>query len=137
MEFKAEITNKDIIDDRLVVQVRFRSEDGKRIVQDSYTTRGGQDADWLINNINRKLKELEELPAFVEAITLGEVELSKKDLIDERVKTPKEEYLEDYHNFSKLFDLYRKGIIEENNKKLVDLRKKLKDNLDFEYLDIK
>lgn len=133
-KFTAEITNKDLIDGELILQLRYIGDDGT-IIQDSARTRDTQDEGWAKNLIARKIKSLEELPDFINTITLGEVAITKEEP-GLKVKTSKEEYLEDYQNFSKLFHLYRQGIIEEDDKKLTDLRKKLKDNLNLEYLDI-
>ena len=73
MKYTAEITNKDISDGLLTVQVRFTSEDGRVIVQDAPHTRSAQDPDWLINAIKRKAKELEGLDSFIETIPMGEI----------------------------------------------------------------
>lgn len=133
-KYTAEITNKDLIDGELILQLRYIGDDGT-IIQDSARTRDIQDEGWAKNLIARKIKSLETLPDFKDTITLGEVDLTEEVPVV-KIKTSKEEYLEDYQNFSKLFHLYRQGIIEENNQKLVDLRQKLKDNLNLEYLDI-
>lgn len=134
-KYTAEITNKDVIDGELVLQIRYIGDDGT-IIQDSARTRDTQDENWAKTLIARKIKSLEELPSFIDSISLGEVTLLEEDKVV-KTKTPKEEYLEDYNNFSRLFSLYRQGIIEENDKKLIDLRQKLKDNLNLEYLDIR
>lgn len=133
-KFTAEITNKDVFDGELVLQIRYIGDDGT-IVQDSARTRDTQDENWAKDLIARKIKSLEELPSFIETIPLGEVDLTKEEPVVP-TKTPKELWLEDYYNYSRLFDLYRKGLIEENNKKLVDLRQSLKDTLNLDYLDI-
>lgn len=133
-KYTAEITNKDVFDGELVLQIRYIGDDGT-IVQDSARTRDTQDENWAKDLIARKIKSLEELPSFIESISLGEVSLVKEEPVAP-IKTTKEEWLENYYNYSKLFDLYRKGLIEENNKKLVDLRQSLKDTLNLEYLDI-
>lgn len=133
-KYTAEITEKNIFDGELVLQLRYIGDDGT-IVQDSARTRNTEDEDWIKTIIARKIESLEKLPDFVDTITLGEVVITKEEPVA-KVKTSKEEYLEDYQNFSKLFHLYRQGIIEEDNKKLTDLRQKLKDNLNLEYLDI-
>lgn len=131
-KYTAEITNKDLINGELVIQIRYTGEDGT-IIHGSARTRDVQDENWASNIIAQKIASLEGLPNFIESITLGEVVIAGEQTPS---KTPKEEYLEDYNNFSRLFDLYRKGIIEENNKKLTDLRQKLKDNLNLEYFNI-
>lgn len=134
-KYTAEITNKDLIDGELILQLRYIGDDGT-IIQDSARTRDIQDENWATNLIARKIKSLEELPTFIDTIQLGEVIISKEEPVTP-TKTSREEWLEDYSNFGRLFNLYRQGIIEEDNKKLTDLRQKLKDGLNLEYLDIK
>ena len=131
-KYTAEITNKDIIDGELVIQIRYTGDDGT-IIQDSARTRDTQDEDWAKNLIKRKIKSLEKLPTFVDTISLGEVDTTEEPIV--KTKTPKEEWLEDYAYYSRLFDLYRKDIIKDTNKKLNDLRQKLKDNFDINYID--
>lgn len=133
-KYTAEITEKNIFDGELVLQLRYIGDDGT-IVQDSARTRNTEDEDWIKTIIARKIESLEKLPDFVNTITLGEVVITKEDPVIP-TKTPKEEWLEDYNTYSRIFDLFRKGIIEEDNQKLVDLRQKLKDNFSFEHLDI-
>lgn len=132
MKYTAEITNKDIIDGELVIQIRYTGEDGT-IIQDSARTRSTQDENWAANLITQKIESLEKLPEFVDTISLGQVIITKQA---PTTKTPKEEYLEDFNNFSNLFDLYRKGIILEDNEQLTSLRQKLKNNLNLEYFNI-
>ncbi len=132
-KYTAEITNKDFVDGELVLQIRYIGDDGT-IFQDSARTKDVQDGDWAFDLIARKIKSLEELPDFVGTISLGAVDLTKDDPVVE-TKTLKEKWVEDYSTFSRVFDLYRKGIIKEDNKKLVDLRQKLKDTFDINYID--
>ncbi len=131
-KYTAEITNKDIIDGELVIQIRYTGNDGT-IIQDSARTRETEDDNWAKKIIARKIKSLEKLPDFVDTIFLGEVDTTEEPIV--KTKTTKEQWLEDYNYYSRLFDLYRKDIIKENNKKLVDLRQKLKDNFDINYID--
>jgi len=133
MKYTAEITNKDIIDGELVIQIRYTGDDGT-IVQDSARTRDVQDEDWAKSLIARKIKSLEELPNFVDTIFLGAADLTNKEPVL-KTKTLKEEWLEEYRYYSRMFDLYRKGIIKEDNKKLVDLRQTLIDTFDINYID--
>ena len=133
MKYTAEITNKDIIDGELVIQIRYTGDDGT-ILQDSARTKDIQDKDWVKKLITRKIKSLEKLPIFTGTISLGEVDLVEEESVV-KTKTSKEEWLEDYNYYSRIFDLFRKGIIKEDNKKLVYLRQKLKDTFNINYID--
>lgn len=133
MKYTAEITNKDIIDGELVIQIRYTGDDGT-ILQDSARTRDIQDEDWAKSLIVQKIKSLEELPNFVDTIFLGAVDLTNKEPVL-KTKTLKEKWLEEYRYYSKMFDLYRKGIIKKDNEKLVDLCQTLIDTFDINYID--
>lgn len=134
-KYTAEITNKDIIDGELILQLRYIGDDGT-IIQDSARTRDTQDENWVTNLIAKKIASLEELPTFVDTIQLGEVNIVKDNLLIERIKLPREQYLEDLDQFSRLFMLVRYGIIDEDNNKVIELRHKLRDNLNLDYLNI-
>lgn len=134
-KFKGEITNKDIVDGELILQLRYIGDDGT-IIQDSARTTDTQDENWVTNLIARKIASLEELPTFVDTIPLGEVNIVKDNLLIEKIKLPREQYLENLDQFSRLFMLVRYGIIDEDNNKVIELRHKLRDNLNLDYLDI-
>jgi hypothetical protein len=136
MKYTAEVTNKDLFDGLLVVQVRYISEDGSKIIQDSYSTRSSQDDNWLQNNINRKLKELEELEVFVEKIPLGQVSLETPEVVDQVLNSAKEQYKEDLTKFNKMVQIIRQGIITADNSEFVELQQKLKDNFQSDYIDL-
>lgn len=136
MKYTAEVTNKDLFDGLLVVQVRYISEDGSKIIQDSYSTRSGQDDNWLQNNINRKLKELEELEVFVEKIPLGQISLEETVTESPSPNSAKEEYKEDLAKFNKMVQIIRQGIITADNAEFIALQQKLKDNFQSDYIDL-
>ena len=133
-KYTAEITNKDLIDGELVIQIRYTGDDGT-IIQDSARTKGAQDEGWAEKIIAKKIADLENLPTFVDSITLGEVTLTEKAPIVVEA-TPKEQFMKDYQKFSKLFMLVRQGLLDSDNKEFTDLQQKLKDSLDLEYIDV-
>lgn len=134
MKYTSEITNKDISDGLLTVQVRFTSEDRSVIVQDAFSTRSPQDPDWLINAINRKASELEGLDAFIETIPIGEVAgvIPAQPVED----TPRQAYEKDLQTFNKLVSILRQGFIEADNADFVAVQQRLKDNFDSSYIDL-
>lgn len=139
MKYTAEITNKDLFDGLLVVQVRYISEDGSKIVQDSYSTRSAQDENWLQNNINRKIKELEELELFIEQIPLGEITVDTPLVIQgekTQAELDKEAYKVDLDKFNKLVQILRQGFITVDNEEFITLQQKLKDNFKSDYIDL-
>lgn len=136
MKYTAEVTNKDLFDGLLVVQVRYISEDGSKIIQDSYSTRSSQDENWLQNNITRKLKELEELEVFVEKIPLGQISTEVSEVTVEIPSSAKEQYKEDLAKFNKMVQIIRQGIITADNSEFVELQQKLKDNFQSDYIDL-
>lgn len=133
-KYTAEITNKDLIDGELIIQIRYTGYDGT-IIQDSARTKGAQEEGWAEKIIAQKIADLENLPTFVDSITLGEVTLTEKAPIVVEA-TPKEQFMKDYQKFSKLFMLVRQGLLDSDNKEFTDLQQKLKDSLDLEYIDV-
>lgn len=133
MKYTAEITERDILEGLLRVQVRFTSEDGTKIVQDYYETRSLQDQDWLINAINRKASELEGLDAFIDTIPIGKV---TTEPIITPATTAKDAYKADLLMFNKLVSILRSGFIEADNSDFVAVQQRLKDNFDSSYLDL-
>lgn len=131
LRYTAKVTNKDIVRDMLTVQVEFRSEDDSHIINDAFSTKGGQDENWLQDNIDRKCKELEQLSIFKDTISLGEVNLVEKA---EPTLTAKEEYRADLATFSTLAILLRNEVITSDNVEYVALKKKLQDNFNIEYI---
>ena len=135
MKYTAEITNKDLNEGRLIVQVRYVSEDSTSIVQESYSTRSGQDPNWLQNNIDRKLRELEELDLFVDTIELGVIVPGvRPDIVTPN--TAKEVYKQDLERFNKLVQILRQGFVESDNAEFVALQAKLKQDFSSDYIDL-
>lgn len=144
MKWTGTITNKAIIDGQLVIQIAYRSEDG-RTLNDNATTRGGQDDLWATNIVTRKVKELEELDNFITTIPIGEVKVetvvdntvvSKVNSNTTVVNPAKETFRKDYNTYLKMIEAIRKNIMPETHKDFVAMKKKLTDNLKVEYLDI-
>lgn len=144
MKWTGTITNKDIIDGQLIIQIAYRSEDN-RTLNDSATTRGGQDDLWATNIVARKVRELEELDNFITTIPIGEVKVetvvdntvvSKVNSNTTVVNPMKETFRKDYNTYLKMIEAIRKNIMTETNKDFVAMKKKLTDNLKVEYLDI-
>lgn len=133
MKYTSEITNKDISDGLLTVQVRFTSEDRSVIVQDAFSTRSPQDPDWLINAINRKATELEGLDAFIDTIPIGEV---APDTTTPTPATARDIYKADLALFNKLTNILRQGFIDADNADFVAVQDRLRVNFDSSYIDL-
>ncbi len=133
MKYTSEITNKDISDGLLSVQVRFTSEDGRVIVQDAFHTRSAQDPDWLINAIKRKADELEGLDAFIETVPIGEI---PTDTPPPPPSTAKDAYKADLDLFNKMVGVLRSGFIDADNAEFLAVQQRLRDNCDSSYIDL-
>ena len=133
MKYTSEITNKDISDGLLTVQVRFTSEDRSVIVQDAFSTRSPQDPDWLMNAINRKASELEGLDAFIETIPIGEVVADTPVVVP---TTARDIYKADLALFNKLTNILRQGFIDADNADFVAVQDRLRVNFDSSYIDL-
>ena len=137
MKYTGEITNKDVIDGVLVIQLRYTSEDRSKIIQDSVTTKVAQDDNWITNIILQKCKELEDLDNFSDNINIGEIEVnSVKPVETNPVDLAKETYKQDLSTFNKMVSVFRQGLISQYDEAFVSLQKKLKDNFKPEYLDL-
>ena len=133
MKYTSEITNKDISDGLLTVQVRFTSEDRSVIVQDAFSTRSPQDPDWLMNAINRKALELEGLDAFIDTIPIGEVTPDTPVFVP---TTARDIYKADLALFNKLTNILRQGFIDADNADFVAVQDRLRVNFDSSYIDL-
>ena len=133
MKYTSEVTNKDISDGLLSVQVRFTSEDRKVIVQDAFHTRSAQDPDWLINAIKRKADELEGLDAFIETIPIGEI---PTDAPLPAPTTARDAYKADLDLFNKMVGVLRSGFIDADNAEFLAVQQRLRDNFDSSYIDL-
>lgn len=139
MKYTAEITNKDISDGLLTVQVRFTSEDRKVIVQDAFSTRSAQEENWLTNMVIRKARELEELDALLESIETGDVPIphtAASTTAKPSANTAKDAYKADLETLNAYANAMRKGATDEKNVDFVALQKRLAKNFKKEYLDL-
>lgn len=119
MKYTAKITNKDIFDGLLRVQVKFTSEDGNSIIQDSYETSSPSD-NWPSDIILKKVSDLEKVFEFKDSIELGEVLKKTKP-----EKTSKELFNEKFERYSKLNTLLTLGIIDSENSEITSLKNEL------------
>lgn len=137
MKYTAEITNKDIIEGLLTLQLRYTSEDRSIIIQDSISTRSPQNDQWLKNEIKRKITELEGLDEFIQTIEIGDFSLEQTNT--KSIKTidiDKEQYQNDLNEFNTLVGIISKEIITSNHEYFVSLHEKLKTNFKIEYIDL-
>lgn len=129
MKFKAEITNKDVFEDLLRVQVRFTSEDGSVIIQDAYESKT-PNTTWLQDKITNKIKQLEDFFIYIESIKLGVFENKSIEPTEVTI------FIENYNKYLKLKNLAALNIIADDNKDLIALQKTLATTYNAEYLNI-
>lgn len=129
----ATINNKIITNGMLRVNVSFT--DGTQTFTENYETRSGQDANWLNDNINRRINDLTSVISFADSIPIGVFTpttpaptpepTSGKALYEFRLK-----------KFEAMVSAIRKGLITDTNPSFVSLKTWLKNNFVDEYIDL-
>jgi len=122
----SEIITKNIVNGLLKVEVKFTKDDGTNFI-DRYETRSEQDSNWLINNIKRRLTELETIQTFADNIPLGIIDVNVEPTTTV-TNTPVSEYKLKLDEFNKMVEFIKKGIITENNLDFIETKQWLKDN---------
>jgi hypothetical protein len=132
-----EIKSKEITDGLLKVTVGFT--DGKQTFTDRYETRSTQDANWLNDNIARRISDLEGVVAFADTIPVGiftTIKAPVEVVVDETKLTPREKYAKKLEKFEKLTNTIKKGIINDTDVDFIATKKWLSDNWNINYFDL-
>lgn len=135
MKYTAQIVQKTIVNGILTVQVEYRSDDGKDIFSNLYSTNGAQDETWLSDSVNKKLTELETIHVFADSIQVGKTPETIEPKPEAEL-TPRELFKQNSEKFDKLISVLNKGYITSDNEEFVTLNQWLKDNWLPEYLDM-
>jgi hypothetical protein len=134
MAWTTEITSKIIVDGLLKVEVAF--SDGKQVFKDRYETRSLQDANWLDENIKRRIADLEGVVTLADTIATGAY-IAKEPLpVDDTKITAKELYAKELAKFEKLVGVIKKGIIADDNVDFLASKQWLINNWSIDYIDL-
>lgn len=139
MRYTAKIISKNIFNGLLTVEVEFRSEDGKDIFNDKFSSSSIQDSDWIDQIVLKKLTNLENLDTFLESIEIGKE--IKKDLKPanknlNQTLSHKDEFQQKLNLFRQCVSGISMGIMTNKNEEFLRLQTWLKNNLKLEYLDL-
>lgn len=134
MAWTATINSKIITNGMLKVNVSF--SDGTQTFSENYETRSGQDANWLNDNIKRRMDDLTSVEIFAESITVGAYEVKSAEQTTEPTLTGKALYQHRLKLFEAMVSAIRKGIITDTNTSFVNLKNWLKNNFADEYIDL-
>lgn len=129
-----EIISKSISNGVLQVVVSF--SDGTQTFTDKYETRNGQDANWLNDNIKRRIDDLTSVVAFADTITLGNYQIVEPVPTPEEPLEGKALYERKLKKFERMVAAIRKGATTDQNVNFINLKKWLKNNFDEQYLDL-
>ena len=134
MAWTAQIKGKIITNGLLKVTVSFT--DGKQTFSENYETRTSQDANWLNDNIKRRIDDLTSVEVFAESITVGAYEVKAVEQTAQPTLTGKALYEYRLKLFEAMVSAIRKGIITDTNTSFVNLKNWLKNNFADEYIDL-
>lgn len=132
MAFTAKIVNKIWKNGLLTVEIEYT--DGVRTFHDSMVSRSGQAADWVENEVVRRLTDLAGLDTLAESIELGPVAVNAVHGVAK--ETPVSEYETKLRQFNAWLEALRQGVTTVDRPAFVALKTWLRDNWQDEYLEL-
>lgn len=133
--YKATITDKEFIKGVLSVTVKFNDEDIDENIVEIFSTTQDQPAEWLEEQIDRKLNFLNKLKESVETIEVA-TEFQAKNKEVSADKTAQTEFIDDVNKLRSMKRFIDIGIIEANDESYVALQTKIKSNFKSEYIGL-
>lgn len=137
MAWTTEIKSKTIVNGLLQVVVEFN--DGTQTFTDRYETRSLQDANWLNDNVVRRINDLEGVVTFAGTINVGvfvPTAIVVEVVVDETKLTPKERYARKLKKFESLTSAIKKGIISNTDVDFLATKQWLTDNWSINFFDL-
>lgn len=129
------VQKKDDAKGQLIVGVEFSRDDGK-VVREDYVTSQGQPEGWLEEQVSRKLKDLEAVAATV----VPDVGTVIQKSVDPQPTTSgdaaKDAYAADIARYNQYLAAVRLGIKIDKVQDFIDLKQRLADNFQPDYLDM-
>lgn len=135
MSWTATVENKQI-DKRgnLVVTVLF--DDGAKQIREDYATSQGQPDGWLEEQVSRKLKALEDVTAVVVPAVGATLEKLPDQAPEPSGDAQRDAYAADIARYNQYLAAVRLGIKIDKVQDFIDLKARLADNFQPEYLDL-
>jgi len=133
MPYTAAVVSKQIKQGQLHVVLEYYNAHGEGILRDEMVSRSNQDDNWIMNEVMRRIKDLEGVDILYNRIVTGTVKIPAPE---KKVVTLYDKYAQDLNNFSRYLAALRQGIIPIDRTEFVALREKLKTNFRPEYLEL-
>lgn len=133
--YKATITDKEFIKGVLSVTVKFNDEDIDENIVETFSTTQDQPAEWLEEQIDRKLNFLNKLKESVETIEVA-TEFQAKNKEVSADKTAQTEFIDDVNKLRSMKRFIDLGIIPSESEAYSELLAKVKGNYKEEYLTL-
>lgn len=133
--YKATIIDKEFIKGVLSVTVKFNDEDIDENIVETFSTTQDQPAEWLEEQIDRKLNFLNKLKESVETIEVSaEFQAKAKEVSPD--KEAQAEFITDVEKLRSMKRFVDLGIIESNDENYLALQAKIKSNFKTEYVGL-
>ena len=131
----ATVTNKQI-DKRgnLVVTVEFT--DGVKTITEDFATSQGQADGWLEEQVSRKLKALEDVTAVVVPAAGTVIQKLPEPTPEPSGDAQRDAYAEDIARYNQYLSAIRIGVKVDKVQDFIDLKQRLADNFQPDYLDL-
>lgn len=135
----AKIAEKKITG-RGLLEVSVDYTDGTKVIRKDIQVSNAQGPDWLKGQIKAQVKIFEDLTAYEQEVTTGDVDLTPDPVIPPPTPTQTEldkaKWSEDYNRLQKLETLLIKKLIKSNDVELLALRTSVEADFKPEYADL-
>ena len=136
--YTAQIVEQSLDQGLLRVTVRFDIDGGGSFTE-VFETRQAQGDDWIEEQIRRKLKDVNALPALKDKIQLKQgaiIEITAEEILESATPTEREVYAKDLADFERYVNALTRGITVEENPNFGALKQRLIANFKDEYIDM-
>lgn len=133
--YKATILDKEFTKGMLSVTVKFNDEQIDENIVETFSTNQDQPAEWLEEQIDRKLNFLNKLKESVETIEVSaEFEAKAKETSPD--KEAQSEFITDVEKLRSMKRFVDLGVLESNDENYLALQAKIKSNFKTEYIGL-
>lgn len=133
--YKATILDKQFTKGMLSVTVKFNDEQIDENIVETFSTNQDQPAEWLEEQIDRKLNFLNKLKESVDAIEVSaEFQAKAKEASPD--KEAQSEFISDVEKLRSMKRFIDLGVLESNDENYLALQAKIKSNFKTEYIGL-
>lgn len=131
MAWTAQVVDKRKANGQIHVVVEY--SDGASSFRDTLVSRSGQNAQWVSEQVDRRLAELSGVDALADGISLGNV---APVVVNPNAKTQKEKYADKLQKFNGYLSAMRQGIVAVDRPEFLTLKQWLTDNFEDNFIDL-